>query len=174
MSGNFLCKTVNRNKGRDNFSWEIFKNKQILCVKEKVCCTNYWIILTQPRLNGWTSWPFIENCFTKYVDLQLSDIVTETASRHKRNLLIQNPEHFWEVNVTFPYKKKKKKWADVSCWFWNPFVGLMVRHWGFKIQNTQEIKRTLLNWTKQDKTRKFSRKSSFSSYVQHKNRKTNN
>ena len=33
------------------------------------------------------------------------------------------------------------------------------------VQNTQGIKRTLLNWTKQDKTCKFSRKSSFSSYV---------
>ena len=32
------------------------------------------------------------------------------------------------------------------------------------------LKRTLCNWTKQDKTCKFSRKSSFSSYVQHKNR----
>ena len=41
------------------------------------------------------------------------------------------------------------------------------------IQNTQEIKRTLFNWMKQDKTCKFSRKSSFSSYVQQKNRKTN-
>ena len=41
------------------------------------------------------------------------------------------------------------------------------------IQNTQEIKRTLFNWTKQDKTCKFLRKSSFSSYVQHKNRKRN-
>ena len=40
-----------------------------------------------------------------------------------------------------------------------------------KIQNTREIKRTIFNWTKQDKTCKFSRKSSFSSYVQHKNRK---
>ena len=37
-----------------------------------------------------------------------------------------------------------------------------------KIQNTQEIKRTLFNWTKQDKTCTFSRKSSFSSYIQHK------
>ena len=43
-----------------------------------------------------------------------------------------------------------------------------------KIQNTQEIKRTLFNWTKQNKTCKFSRNSSFSSYEQHKNRKTNN
>ena len=43
-----------------------------------------------------------------------------------------------------------------------------------KIQNTQEIKRTFFNWIKQDKTCKFSSKSSFSSYVQHKNRKTNN
>ena len=34
------------------------------------------------------------------------------------------------------------------------------------IQNTQEIKTTLFNETKQDKTCKFSRKASFSSYVQ--------
>ena len=39
------------------------------------------------------------------------------------------------------------------------------------IQTTQEIKRALFNWTKQDKTCKFSRKCSFPSYVQHKNRK---
>ena len=39
--------------------------------------------------------------------------------------------------------------------------------------NTQEIKRTLFNWTKQNKTCKFSRKSSFSSYVQHKNKQFN-
>ena len=36
----------------------------------------------------------------------------------------------------------------------------------FQIQNTQEIKRTLFYETKQDKTCTFSRKSSFSSYVQ--------
>ena len=36
------------------------------------------------------------------------------------------------------------------------------------------MKRTLFNWTKQDKTCKFSRKSSFSSYVQHKNRRKKN
>ena len=40
-----------------------------------------------------------------------------------------------------------------------------------EIQNTQEIERTLFNWTKQGKTCRFSRKSSFSSYVQHKKRK---
>ena len=39
------------------------------------------------------------------------------------------------------------------------------------VQNTQETKRALFNWQKQDKTCRFSRKSSFSSYVQHKNRK---
>ena len=39
------------------------------------------------------------------------------------------------------------------------------------IQNTQEIERTLLDRTKQDKTCKFSRTSSFSSYVQQQNRK---
>ena len=37
-----------------------------------------------------------------------------------------------------------------------------------KIQNTQEIKRTLFNWTKQVKTCKYLTKSSFSSNVQHK------
>ena len=37
-----------------------------------------------------------------------------------------------------------------------------------EIQNTQEIKRTLFNWMKQDKTFKFLRKSSFSRYVQQK------
>ena len=41
------------------------------------------------------------------------------------------------------------------------------------IQNTQEIKRTLFNWTKQDKIWTFSRKSSFSSYVQQKNKQFN-
>ena len=35
----------------------------------------------------------------------------------------------------------------------------------------KRLKRTLFNWTKQDRTYKVSRKSSFSSYVQHKNRK---
>ena len=39
------------------------------------------------------------------------------------------------------------------------------------IPKTQEIKRTLFNWTKQGKMCKFSRKSSFSSYIQHKNRR---
>ena len=42
------------------------------------------------------------------------------------------------------------------------------------MQNTQENKRTLFNSTKLDKTCTFSRKSSFSSYVKHENRKTNN
>ena len=42
------------------------------------------------------------------------------------------------------------------------------------IQNTQEIKRTLFNWTKQDKTCEFSRKSSFSSYVQKKKKTQKN
>ena len=40
-----------------------------------------------------------------------------------------------------------------------------------KIQNTQEIKRTLFNQTKRDKTCTFLRKCSFSSYVQQYNRK---
>ena len=50
-------------------------------------------------------------------------------------------------------------WNRVDC-----------QHFEKKNQNTQEIKRTLFSWTKQDKTCKFSRKSSFSSYVQQKNR----
>ena len=43
-----------------------------------------------------------------------------------------------------------------------------------KIENTQETERRLFNWTKQDKMCKILRKSSFSSYVQQKSRKTNN
>ena len=42
-----------------------------------------------------------------------------------------------------------------------------------KRSKTHEIKRTLFNWTKQDKTCKFLKKSSFSTYVQQKTRKTN-
>ena len=64
----------------------------------------------------------------------------------------------------FPAGKKKKKiWNRVHC-----------QRTEKKIQNAQEIKRTLFIWTKQEKTCKFSRKSSFSSDIQHKNRKTNN
>ena len=40
-----------------------------------------------------------------------------------------------------------------------------------KIQNTQEIKRTLFDWTKKDNTCTFLKKSSFSSYVQNKQTK---
>ena len=43
-----------------------------------------------------------------------------------------------------------------------------------KIWNAQVIKRTLFNWTKQDKMCKFLRKSSFSNHALHKNRKRNN
>ena len=45
------------------------------------------------------------------------------------------------------------------------------KYFGIWIQNTQEINRMPFNWMKQDETCTFSRKSSFSSYVQHKNRK---
>ena len=44
----------------------------------------------------------------------------------------------------------------------------------YKIQNTQKIKENALYVDKTGQTCKFSRKSSFSSYEQHKNRKTNN
>ena len=65
------------------------------------------------------------------------------------------------------YLQKKKKNLKQS---WLPAF------WK-KVQNTQEIKRILFqeikrilfHWIKQDKTCKFSRNSSFSSYVQHKN-----
>ena len=42
-----------------------------------------------------------------------------------------------------------------------------------KIKNTQEIKRTLFNKTKQDKTSKFSMLSCFSSYVQYNRKQLN-
>ena len=50
------------------------------------------------------------------------------------------------------------------------YFNTMLCHAPAKIQNTQEIKRMLFNWTKQDKTCTFLRKSSFSSYVQHKDK----
>ena len=68
-------------------------------------------------------------------------------------------------SFSFVFQKKKKKKSEQS---WQPAF------WE-KIQNTQENKRTLFNWTKQDRTCTFSRKYSFfffSSYAQH--RKTNN
>ena len=64
------------------------------------------------------------------------------------------PKIFAETN-------QHESWSERSC-----------QSNTIKIKNTQEIKRTLLKWTKQDKTWKFSRKSSFSSYVQHTHRKT--
>ena len=69
----------------------------------------------------------------------------------------------WRVvaNILINSKREKKIWNRVDC-----------QRSEKKIQNTQEIKRTLFNWTKQDKTYKFSRKSSFSSYVQEQNWKT--
>ena len=68
-----------------------------------------------------------------------------------------------------------------KCWsfffFFSSFFFSLERQWSdvciIMIQNTQEIKRTLFNWSKQDKTCKCSRKSSSSSYVQQKSRKTN-
>ena len=60
--------------------------------------------------------------------------------------------------------------TKVSAKFW---IGGILPAWQcwWKIQNTQEIKRTLVDWTKQDKTCTFSRKSSFSSYVQQQKQK---
>ena len=61
---------------------------------------------------------------------------------------------------TVTLSRKKQFWNRVDC-----------QRSEKKIQNTQERKITLFNWTKQDKTCKFSREWSFSNYVQHKNRK---
>ena len=59
-----------------------------------------------------------------------------------------------------PHRYKKKKiWNRVEC-----------QH-SEKRSKTHEIKRTLFNQTEQDKTCKFLRKASFSSYVQQYNRK---
>ena len=37
-------------------------------------------------------------------------------------------------------------------------------------KTNKRLKKTLFNWTKKDKACKFSKKSSFSSYIQHKNK----
>ena len=59
------------------------------------------------------------------------------------------------------YFEKKKKMKQS----WLPAF------WKERSKTHEILKITLFNWTKQDKTCKFSRKSSFSSYVQHKNRR---
>ena len=66
---------------------------------------------------------------------------------------------------------KKKKKSETESKF---FFLVQSQSSEKKIQNTQEINSTLFNWTKQNKTYTFSRQSSFSSYLQQKNRKTNN
>ena len=60
-------------------------------------------------------------------------------------------------------------WRFVLRWPGVVDETVKLKNWVTNLQNTLEIKRTLFNWTKQDKTCKFSRKSSFPSYVQHKN-----
>ena len=66
------------------------------------------------------------------------------------------PTELWKLELismtltSFWGKKKNLKQSWLPA-FWK------------KIQNTQEIKRALFNWMEQDKTCKFSRKSSFSS-----------
>ena len=67
----------------------------------------------------------------------------------------------WKVSDVAHKIKKKKSESELLPAFWK------------KIQNTQQIKSTLLNCAKQDKTCTFLRKSSFSSYVQHRNKQFN-
>ena len=57
---------------------------------------------------------------------------------------------------------------DVLLWITNFPVTMP-----FKIQNTQEIKRTLFDWMKWAKTCTLSRKYSFSSYIQNDNNNNN-
>ena len=71
-------------------------------------------------------------------------------------------------------QEEEEKQEETSLWF--PPSPTLIALLGtvalfLKIQNTQEIKGTLFHQTKQDKTGKFSRKSSFSSYVRQYNRK---
>ena len=66
-------------------------------------------------------------------------------------------------NAIFPFKKQTKKQNKYET----ELTASVLKK---KSQNTQEIKITLFNWTKWDKTCKISRKSSLSSYI-HKNRR---
>ena len=84
-------------------------------------------------------------------------------------------------SATLPIRKNSflpaPQWNGTEPWqwrgpYWLPNEWRWIHRTFFSFpKNKQEIKRTLFNWTKQDKTCKFSRKSSFSSYVQHKNRR---
>ena len=103
----------------------------------------------------------IRNLLSWVTGKQLHIVRTECQS----TWLKADPLCFW-VNLPNHYghqKKKKKIWTRIDCQCSEK-----------KIQNTQEIKRMLFNWTKHDNTSKFSRKSSFSCYIQHKNIKTIN
>ena len=69
-----------------------------------------------------------------------------------REMLHKNSSYKWRGMISHQGENLKQSWLPV---FWK------------KIQNTQ----TLFNQAKQDKTCKFSRKTSFSSYIQQCNRK---
>ena len=72
-----------------------------------------------------------------------------------------NPASYWlSLAVRSSNKHAYKQiWSRVDC-----------QH-SEKRSKTHKRVKNAFNWTKQDKTCKFSRKSSFSSYVQHKNRR---
>ena len=101
--------------------------------------------------------------------------------RTKTNMVLE----CWQA-VGSPVGKTAKRWRECAS---RTFIGCLVtrvvplsrcsdEEWATVAQRSttrKRSKRTLFNWKKkQDKTCKFSRKSSFSSYVQHKKRKTDN
>ena len=84
---------------------------------------------------------------------------------------------YWPFNatgiVTLKSRLLKGKWLFISTTTMQSLR--LITSTAFKEiiiirSKTHKIKRTLFNWTKQDEMRKFSRKSSFSSYIQHKNK----
>ena len=72
------------------------------------------------------------------------------------------------VLLCFPRQQKKSSWNE-GLLLWAAWAQL--RGTRASLHAMEGVKRTLFNWTKQDKMCKFLRESSFSSYVQHKNRK---
>ena len=113
------------------------------------------------------------------------DRIRSQLAFHKRRCPCQSVSLCWRrslINEATPLWRLLqlgRRWRELQlCYSWNGQVKGMTGELVFELsteetQNTHEIKRTLYNWTKQDKTCKFSK--SFSKYIKKKGRrKTNN
>ena len=137
--------------------------QKLMCLLTGNCWDQSYLLTHIPVDRSWSVY-WQENCFHHTCTQKLMCLLTETAwsdntcTQTLMCLLIGNCLEQSYLRL------KLKCLLPENC----PVQTYLFR------SKRQEIKRTLFNWMKQDKTCKFLRKSSFSSYVKHKNRKTNN